>query len=72
MDIATLEQIIVSARAALSERKRLERLHAAQVDRLANSSMTRAQTTTYNARASDAAQRATFYERNLRQLIAGS
>lgn len=69
MDIETLEKIIAYAREALVERRRLERLHTQQIARIASGAMTRARTTSYNAAASHAAERAQSFESDLKRLV---
>lgn len=71
MDIKTLETVISYAKEALTERRRLERLHSQQIARLQNGGMTRARTTSYNAAASHAAERAKSYEADLKRLVLG-
>jgi hypothetical protein len=71
MQIDQLEEIIQAAREALRERKLLERLAANYISRSKNGGMTRASTTTYNASSGHAAERARYFERDLRRLILG-
>ena len=71
MDIDTLSKIIDYAKEARIERRRLERLHAGHVARTNSGGMSRARTTTYNAAASHAAERARSFEKDLRDLVVG-
>jgi hypothetical protein len=67
--IERLDQIIVEARGAKLCYRTLDRLHKAQIERMQNRGMTRARTTTYNANAAWAAERARHHEQRLRKLI---
>lgn len=71
MDIARLEGILEAARGALTERKRLERLSRGYIEATNSGRRSRARTTTYNANASNAAELARLYERDLRRLVLG-
>jgi hypothetical protein len=53
-------------------RKKLQRLHAGQIARINAGAMSRATTTTYNANAADAAERAKSSEDQLRALVIGT
>lgn len=71
LDIKQLQQIIDSAKEALRERKRLVKLHNGQIARVASGGMSRARTTTYNSAAGSAAERANFFEKDLKRLVLG-
>tara|TARA_R110000851_G_scaffold60244_1_gene139050 strand:- start:144 stop:371 length:228 start_codon:yes stop_codon:yes gene_type:complete len=53
VDIKTLEKIKLSTVEALTARKKLEKLHDGYIKKWNQGSVTRAATTTYNARAAD-------------------
>lgn len=72
MQVSQLEEIIKSARAALTERKRLDRLHSGYVNATNSGNRTRARTTSYNAAASNAAELAKAHEADLKRLIIGN
>jgi S-methylmethionine-dependent homocysteine/selenocysteine methylase len=72
MQVSQLEEIIKSARAALTERKRLDRLHTGYVTATNSGSRTRARTTSYNAAASNAAELAKAHEADLKRLVIGT
>lgn len=69
MTISTLKAVIQAAREALAERQRLDRLHARQIERITTGGMTRARTTSYNASAAVAAERAIYFEKTLKALV---
>lgn len=71
MDIGQLEEIVRCAREALTERKRLQRLHDGYIKRTSSGGRTRASTTTYNASAAHAAERARMYEAELKRMVLG-
>jgi hypothetical protein len=56
MNIETLEKIKKTAVEALAGRKKLHRLHSAYMEKIHKGTISRAQTTTYNASASDVMQ----------------
>jgi len=61
-----IENIRDAAKDALAAERKLDRLHDGQIRRMHDGSMTRAQTTTYNARASEAATQLSAAERELK------
>lgn len=71
MDIDQLTEILACTKEALTERRKLARLHDAQIKRIHNGSMSRARTTTYNAAASISADRAISFENRIKRLVLG-
>lgn len=62
-----IEVIRDAAKDTLAAERKLKRLHAGQIRRMDSGAMTRASTTTYNARAGDVAESLTSAQRELKR-----